>query len=136
MIGLVFGAVWCDFDAVMKRWSIRQLVTLFLTVFVTVGMSLSVVQASNMTLKMAIASDMGAAGHSDCNGCPTGSGDAGQKGMGCVAVCIAPVLAMLKQSGPAILDRKAAPLLMPRYAQLDGTTSAPEPYPPRPTNIG
>lgn len=119
----------------MKRWSIRQLVALFLTVFVTVGMSLTVVQASDMAVKMAVASDTGAVGHSDCHGCPTGSGDGGMKAMGCAAICVTPVLAMLGQNGVTFPIRKPASLLTARSAQLDGRPSAPDPYPPRPTNI-
>jgi len=118
----------------MKRWSARQLVALFLTVFVTVGMSLSVVQASDMALKMSVGSGA-AVGPDSCHGCPPGSSDNGMKAMGCAAICVSPTLANLNQSSFAVPVRKPAQLLTMRYAALDGRPSAPDPYPPRPTNI-
>lgn len=95
----------------MKRWSARQLVALFLTVFVTVGMSLSVVQASDMALSMSIGAGTGAVGHDSCHGCPQGGSDDGMKAMGCAAICVSPIFANLDYSGLAILIRKPAPLL-------------------------
>lgn len=119
----------------MKRWSARQLVVLFLTVFVTVGMSLSVVQANDMALRMSVGSAAGVVGHNSCHGCPPGSRDDGMKAMGCAAICVSPIVANLDQGSFAVPMRKPAPLLTMRYAALDGRPSAPDPYPPRPTNI-
>jgi hypothetical protein len=119
----------------MKRWSARQLVALFLTVFVTVGMSLSVVQASDMALKMSVGSGTAVGGHNSCHGCPPGSSDNGMKAMGCAAICVSPIVANVDQSSFAVPMRKPAPVLTVRHAALDGRPSAPDPYPPRPTNI-
>lgn len=120
----------------MKRWSARQLVALFLAVFVTVGMSLSAVQASDMTAKMAMASDMGASSHGGCDGCPGGGNDDGMKAMPCATVCVAPVLAVLPQVvGMVLVQRPGSPIVA-RVALLDGRASPPDPHPPRPTSIG
>lgn len=115
----------------MKLWSARQLVTLFLAVFVTVGLSLSAVQASGMTVKMAMASDMGSSGHDGCQGCPS---DDGTKAISCTATCVAPVLAVLPESESVMLVHKTVSVVT-RYPLLHGKTSPPEPYPPRPIDI-
>ena len=121
-------------ETVMNHWSARQVFALFLAVFVTVGMSLSVVQATGMTVKMATASDMGASGHDGCQRCSTGGGD-GMKAMSCTTVCLAPVLAVLPQAAPVMLVHKPVSYAV-RYLLLHGRTSPPDPYPPRPTSIG
>ncbi|EFI53379.1 MULTISPECIES: hypothetical protein [Afipia] len=120
----------------MKRWSATQLVALFLAVFVTVGMSLSAVQASDMTAKMAMASDMGAPGHNGCDCCPSGGNDNDMKAMPCAAFCVAPVLAVLPQvTGMALVQRPGSPIAA-RVALLNGRASPPGPHPPRPASIG
>ncbi|MFG1413560.1 hypothetical protein V5G24_20840 [Xanthobacter sp. VTT E-85241] len=119
----------------MKLWSARKLVALFLAVFVTVGTSLSAVQVSDMTVKMAMASDMGGSGHDGCPGCPAGGGDDGMKAISCTAVCVIPVLAVLPHAEPVMLVHKTVSFIT-RYRLLHGKTSPPEPYPPRPVDIG
>jgi hypothetical protein len=120
----------------MKRWLARQLIALLLTVFVTVGVSLSTVQASDMTVKMAMVSDMGAPGHGDCQGCPSGGNNDGMKAMPCATICVAPVLAVLPQVTAMALVQKPGSLMAVRVALLDGRASPPDPPPPRPTDIG
>ncbi|OYX71159.1 MAG: hypothetical protein B7Y95_13545 [Rhizobiales bacterium 32-66-11] len=117
----------------MKLWSARQLVALFLAVFVTAGTSLSAVQASDMTVKMAMASDVGGSGHDPCQGCP--AGDDGMKAISCAAICVAPVLAVLPEAEPVMLVHKTVSFIT-RYPLLHGKTSPPEPYPPRSIDIG
>lgn len=120
----------------MKRWSARQIVALLLTVFVTVGISLSVVQASDMAVKMAMASDMGASGHDGCQGCPGDGNDHGMKAMPCATICVAPVLAVLPQITGTVLVQKPGSLIAVRVTLLDGRALPPDPHPPRPTDIG
>ncbi|MBN8998854.1 MAG: hypothetical protein J0H54_05510 [Rhizobiales bacterium] len=119
----------------MKRWSVRQILVLLLAVFVTAGMNLSAAQASEMTVKMVMASDMGVSGHDGCQGCPTGGGDDGMKAMACTSVCVAPVLAVPPQTAPTMIVQLAAsyPALAP---VLRGQAPAPGHYPPRTADIG
>lgn len=117
----------------MKNWSVRQMFAVLLAVFVTLGMSASVVQANNMAIKMATASEMAVAGHGDCHGC---DGDAGKtKAMVCTVACVTPVTA-IPQVDPVVEIFTPAKLGLPRTALLFGTTLPPDPYPPRSTNIG
>ncbi|MFJ6328673.1 hypothetical protein [Rhizobium sp. NPDC092014] len=117
----------------MKDWSVRQLFAVLLAVFVTVSMNASVVQANDMAVKMATASDMAVAGHGDCNGC---AGDAGKtKAMVCTFACVTPATA-IPQIDPLVEISTPAKLGLPRAALLFGTTLPPDPYPPRSTNIG
>lgn len=119
----------------MTRFPARQAFALFLGVLVALGMSLSAVQAGNMAAKMAVASDMGASGHNGCGGCG-GSGDAGgAKAMVCAPACVAPVLAVLPQASPMTFDQPRGFSLRP-YARLLGHISTPDPYPPRPNDLG
>jgi hypothetical protein len=118
----------------MKTRLARQLVVMFLAVFVTVEMGLSVAQATDMTAKMAMASDMDGSGHDGCQGCPAG-GDNGMKAMTCTSICVAPVLAVLPQAEPVMLVHKPVSFIA-RYLLLHGRTSPPDPYPPRSINIG
>lgn len=118
----------------MKRWSVRQVLVLLLAVFVTAGMNLSAAQASDMTVKMAMASDMGASGHDGCPGCPTGGVDDGMKAVACASICVAQVLAVLPQMAPTTIALVAAsyPALAP---VLHGRVLEPDHYPPRTTDI-
>lgn len=119
----------------MNRCSARKLVAMFLAVFVTVGMSLSAVQASGMSARMAMASDMAGSSHDGCQGCPTGSDD-GMKAMACGSICTAPALAVLPEQGasmPAL--QKPVPFAV-RDPLRDGRLAPPDPHPPRTTDIG
>lgn len=119
----------------MANWSIRQLSALVFAVFMTVGMSFAVVQANDMAIKMAVTSDMGVSGHSDCHGCD--SGDAGKtKAMVCTVACVTPVTAAVPQIGPAVDISVPAKRVLPKAALLLGTTLPPDPYPPRSNDIG
>jgi hypothetical protein len=120
---------------VMERWSARKLAAVFLAVFVTVGMSLAAVQASGMSAKMAMASDMAGSTHDGCQGCPNGGGDDGMKAMACGVVCATSVLAVLPEGAPVAIVQKVASFASPEVL-LHGRQAPPDPYPPRTTDIG
>ena len=119
----------------MKRWSARKLVALFLAVFVTVGVSLSAVQATDMSVKMAMTTDMSSSTHDGCPGCPNGGNGHGMKAMMCSVVCAVPVVAVLPEgaSTPAV---EQPIFFTARGSLLHGTRAPPDPYPPRTTDIG
>lgn len=117
----------------MKDWSVRQMFAIVLAVFVTLGMSASVVQANNMALKMTTASEMAVAGHGNCHGC---DGDANKtKAMVCTVACVTPVTT-IPQIGRVVEIATPTKLGLPRTALLFGTTLPPDPYPPRSNDIG
>ncbi|RUO99840.1 hypothetical protein [Hyphomicrobium sp.] len=118
----------------MKRWSAQKLVALCLAVFVTVGMGVSVIEASGMSAKMPMVAHMVMSGHDGCQGC-LGSGDDGMKTMACRAVCATPVFAVLSESASVPTVQK--PIFnAARDPLLRGRESPPDPYPPKPTDIG
>ena len=120
----------------MKSWSVRQIVALLLGVFVTLGMSLSAVEASDMTVKMTMTTEMGSAAHDDCKLCPGGD-RATPKAAVCKIVCTTPVFSMLPlQLASLAIAMVAADVSLPGHMALPGKTSAPDPYPPRPTDLG
>ena len=127
----------------MARLSPRHVFALLLAVFVTVGVSVSAVQASTMAVNMAMASKadmamtsetgmpgMGAASDSDCNACIKGAGDNGNP-MHCPPTCIAPVLALLPLEFAAMtVIRAPLPSALPTPF-LHGRSSLPDPFPPK-----
>lgn len=137
---LDFDAVWREFGGVMDRWSLRQLFGLVLAVFMAVGLSLSVAPAGawpakmTMDAMMPITADMGSASHGDCGGCPTKADDAA-KAMVCGTMCAAPVLATATAVTPVKLVELRGAFTAPEALRL-GRTSRPDPYPPRPSDIG
>jgi hypothetical protein len=119
---------------VMHRLS-KQLIVLLLAVFVTVGMSLSVVQASNMSIKMMdMASSMGKSGGGSCNDCG-GPGDTSSMAACAASGCVAPVAAHFPSV--EVLDMASTAI---HHLHLDvsllGLDSRPDPYPPRTSHIG
>lgn len=92
------------------------------------GMSASAVQATDMTVKMALASDMGAQDHDPCAGC-TGDGS-GMKVTGCDIVCVAPAVAALPQT-VSFMHVDARELPLPAQPLLVGWALPPDPHPPR-----
>jgi hypothetical protein len=114
----------------MIRWSIRQAFALLLTVFVTLGMGLSAVQASSMAVKMATMPAMGMSAHDDCQGCD-GSKFAKDEAVACAATCVAPVAAVLPQMGLAAVDFVPASLVPPEATLLAGVALPFDPDPPR-----
>ena len=118
----------------MHRLS-KQLIFLLLAVFVTAGMSLSVVQASNMDLKMMdMAFSMGKSSSGNCNGCG-GLGES--KGMAVCAAsgCVAPLA--IHDPSVEVFDMASAAIYhLPLGVALFGMGSSPDPYPPRTSHIG
>ena len=132
---LVFARVRDHALSAMRRWSVRQVLVLFLAIFVTAGMGLSSVQANQMAMTMAMTSEMDMAGHDGCPGCPSGDGESGTKAMTCAAICVAPLLAILPHAEPIAFMATNAyePIVMP---VLHGQAWPSDPYPPRTTDIG
>lgn len=120
----------------MKRWPSRRVFALLLGAFLALGMSLSVVQASDMTVKMiSSVSDMGAAGQGGgCDGC--GGGDEGKAKIGaCLSVCMTSAFAVLPSASPVkVVQTSDLPLR--RHAVSWGSSAPPDPYPPRSSNLG
>jgi hypothetical protein len=108
---------------------------LLLAVFIAAGMSLSIAQASSMTVKMLTMSEMGLSNQNGCQGCPDKPGDAGMKAMACGNICAAPVLAALPAMALVPASEKTAPFAG-RDPLLHGRTSPPDPHPPRTSDIG
>jgi len=126
----------------MARVSPKHLLVMLLAVFLTAGFSLSVAQASAMSVRMsgamAMPADTGMGEMAatpmkgDCNACLK---DAGGKGspMQCPPVCIAPALAVLPQDfGVTPVPSTQQPSATPAPF-LRGRSSLPDPYPPRPS---
>ncbi|KSV92956.1 hypothetical protein [Sinorhizobium sp. GL28] len=107
---------------------------MFLAVFVTVGMSLSAVQATDMSVKMAMTTDITGSTHDGCPGCPNGGGH-GMKAMMCSVVCAVPVVAVLPQ-GTSMPAAQHPIFFTVRDSLQHGTRAPPDPYPPRTTDIG
>lgn len=121
---------------VMRHWSVRQLFALLLAVFIAVGMSLSVAQASGMTARMATMADMDMSAHGSCQDCPDQPGDTGMKAMACGNVCAGPVLATLPAAAMPVLVGEKAASFVAGDPLLHGRALTPDPYPPRTSDIG
>lgn len=120
----------------MSGWSFRHVFMLMLGLSVALGMGLSAVQASDMMLKMSMASDMGASGHDDCNRCSGSSTrDDGAKVMVCPPACVASVAAVLPHTGSATVALVVMNRPPPKDVLLFGRASPPDPYPPRSVDL-
>jgi hypothetical protein len=122
-------------SVVMRIWSLRKFVAFLLALFVNVGVSLSAIQATDMTVTMAMAPHMSAMAKECCYACPSGRDGDSMKTMACGIGCIASQAAMLAEgvSMPVI----SAPTSFLVYEPLfDGKRAQPDPYPPRTTDIG
>ena len=134
----------------MTRWSPKQIFALLLAVFVTAGLSLTAVQASDMSVKMTMMSgsgmtmpsdtgtttmsDMGVTGGGDCDACAGGTRDHGYP-MSCWPVCVAPVFAVLPQGLAVTTIGQMAQLYSSTFQLLRGRDSLPDPSPPRPSDL-
>jgi hypothetical protein len=109
----------------------RQIFVLLVGAFVGLGISLSAIQAGEMTTKMSAMSGMD--GSAKCNDC----GDNGpSKAMtACSFGCVTPVFAMLPQVTPAKILPASTPLVR-QHSLLRGGTFSPDPDPPRSNNLG
>ncbi|TXH38909.1 MAG: hypothetical protein E6Q98_01555 [Rhodospirillaceae bacterium] len=105
-----------------------------LSALVALGMSLQLLQTDSMTGKampdtMAMASDMGAAGTSDCHAC--GKDGGGVKMMTCGSICATSVAALLPEGLPMAFSFTLDRIAPPTPQLLMGRLTAPEPFPPR-----
>jgi hypothetical protein len=113
----------------MTRAPFRQVYVLMLGLLVTLGMSLSVVQASNMATGMTMAGQqMPANGMDHCGPCKDGPG--GAKIMVCDAACAAPVNATVPQFA-ALLIKLPVNHPLSQSPVLSGWTASPNPHPPK-----
>jgi hypothetical protein len=118
----------------MVRPLSRQIFVLLLTVFVTVGLGLSAVQASTMNVKMMdMATGMASSGGDSCPDCAK-PGDS-KAMVACVTPgCFAPVAAHVPAL--AVLNITFTPVhYLHQDLALLGRESRPDPYPPRTTYI-
>jgi hypothetical protein len=122
----------------MRLSSIRQGLTLLLAVLVTLSMSLSLVQASTMAAmddmmpgmaKMV----MGGSAHEACKDC-TKSGD-GAKAVACGSFCVTPAIAAMPHNN-FNAPMPASVITINLDSLLLGKAPAPDPYPPRPNDLG
>jgi hypothetical protein len=120
---------------VMTLLPVRRIFAVLLAVFVTLGLSLTIAQASNMPMKMYMVSGMSQSGHGDFHDCDSGAADK-TKAMICAAVCAASIFATLPQVEPMALVEIMTTLALPEDEFLIGSRSPPDPYPPRSVDIG
>ncbi len=118
----------------MTLWPARKIFAALLAVLVTTGLSLSVVQASDMAIKMSTGTEMAASGHCDRHPCDVG-GAGKAKAANCVTVCV-PVLATLPQAPPMAVAGMAAILPRPEDKLGRGDKPPPDPTPPRSFILG
>jgi hypothetical protein len=122
----------------MPSSPVRQALTFLLAVLVTLSMSLSVVQARPMTAMDAsmpamAKMGMGGSAHDGCKNCATGR--EGAKAVACGSFCLTPAIAIFATDAFTAPVSASAPT-----SKLDptlrGRAPAPEPYPPRPNDLG
>lgn len=113
----------------MTRAPFRQVYVLMLGLLMALGMSLSVVQASNMTADMTMAGQqMSGSGMGDCGLCKDGPSRA--KIMVCDAACTAPVNATAPQFA-ALRIKLPVDHALSQSPDLSGWTASPNPRPPK-----
>src|SRR3546814_17303750 len=117
----------------MKLWSSRRFLALFLGVFLALGMGLSAVQAGEMSVQMAMPSDAGAAGQSDCTGC--NGGDDSSNAATCSSVLSCSSAAVLPGDRASVATKPSA-LFMPLVDFAPGLSAPPHPYPPTSPHLG
>lgn len=119
----------------LKHWSARHVIALFLGVFLALGMSMSAVQASEMAIQMAMSTDADTSGQGDCDGCG-GSGDDSTDAVTCssVSTCAGMTALLPGTDGLAVFQiiKQGTPV-----SDVAGDLAAPpDPYPPRSLNLG
>lgn len=117
----------------MKRGSFRQLFVLMLGLLVAMGMSLSVVQASNMAAGMTMSGEtMSVSGMDHCSSCKDDPD--GAKMMTCGATCVPPMNATVPQFD-ALLVELPVDRPVSQSPMLSGWTASPNPHPPKLTAL-
>ncbi len=118
----------------MQRWASLQVLTLFLGLFFALGTTLSAIQANDMTVKMAMSSDMDTSGDAGCIACG-GVGDEGSTSpTACPPVCTVSAGMVPAFGSPEI---PALVLVSPPSGHQSGNGRAfsPDPHPPKYTSI-
>lgn len=109
---------------------LRKILIVLLGLAMVIGPFVSISQASDMVVKMAVSADMDGAGKSGCDGCSGDSGDAAQ----CVPVCAVAGFALL----PLVSAQDLVPtteLPLPKHLAATGRLFSPDPYPPEPHDL-
>lgn len=120
---------------VMTKWSLRRFALIAVGALLALSMSASAVLAGSMAVQMdemTVSSTMDGSEHRGCDGCATGEDMAAS----CVAVCGVSLFAMLADMEPAAIQTASGRLRLPRVEPLLGSSSPPNPSPPRTTYIG
>jgi hypothetical protein len=113
----------------MRRALLRQICVLMLGFLVALGTSLSVVQASDMAVNMAMSGHhMSVSGMGDCTSCKHGPD--GARMMACDVACVMAMNATMPQFVVLVIqlaeDRSVSQPLAP-----SGWTASPNPHPPK-----
>ena len=111
---------------------VRRQIALFLALTMVVAGAAQVVQASDMAVKMSVAtsaSDMPMTG--GCSGCSDDDGTP----MACFAICGSTMAAILP-SAPFVASVASVSPTAPFVTTVAGHHGPPDPYPPRPTSLG
>jgi hypothetical protein len=117
----------------MRRTPLRNVCVQMLGLLLALGMSLSVVQASDMAVNMAMSGDhMSVSGMGDCTSCKDGPG--GARMMACDVACVMAMNATMPQFVVLLIQRAVdRPVSQP--SAPSGWTASPNPHPPKPTSI-
>lgn len=118
----------------MNRLSSRQLISLLFGVFLALGMSLSVVQASGMASKMAMTSGMADSGNGNC--ADYGGDDGNTNPVACKAMCTAGYSPAVLSFGALFANQSATVPPVPHEPPSRGWVASPDPYPPRSIDLG
>lgn len=116
----------------MKR-RLRQVVTLILGIVFALGASVSVVSATSMAVKMAIACDSGAMANNNCDGC--GDKGCGMTATDCAAAVCTSLVATTPQTSPISYCGPQQRLSLAEWPALVGWPLPPDPYPPRTSDL-
>jgi hypothetical protein len=110
------------------------MLTLLLAVLVTLGLSLSVVQANDMSLKMStMATDMSPSSHGDCDKCLDGGAS---KSMPCIAACALVGMTAVPQFLAVLVASNTLDPPLFGDSLLLGRAPSPDPRPPRSSDLG
>ena len=119
-------------DGMARSWLQRMLAPLLAVLF-AVSMSVSAVQAAEVTVKMATGYAVSTVQHNKCPDCDHGS--KGMKGGNCgLAVCSQSVVS-LPQTSTLPASTNVVDVPSPLQPTLVGRAHAPDPYPPRPSSF-
>lgn len=114
----------------MRKRPTDRFLAAVLAVLITVGMGLSPIQASAMSLKMDMADGMTGAMDDGCPDCLKDNAATGMKAVTCGIFCAIPILAVVPDSAPAAATPDRLTLTPARDPLLHGLRAAPDPHPP------